>query len=41
VANYALVYKGGGMAATPEEQQQVMAALGQWFGGLGQAFRVI
>jgi hypothetical protein len=25
------------MAATPEEQQQVMAAWGQWFGGLGQA----
>ena len=37
MANYLLVYKGGGMAATPEEQQQVMAAWGQWFGGLGQA----
>src|ERR1044071_8204605 len=37
MANYVLVYKGGAMAATPEEQQQVMAAWGQWFGGLGQA----
>src|SRR4051794_37531191 len=37
MANYVLVYKGGGMAATPEEQQRVMAAWGQWFGGLGQA----
>ena len=38
MANYVLVYKGGGgMAPTPEEQQQVMAAWGQWFGGLGQA----
>src|SRR5690349_24133642 len=37
MANYVLVYKGGAMAPTPEEQQQVMAAWGQWFGGLGQA----
>jgi hypothetical protein len=37
MANYVLVYKGGGMAPTPEEQQKVMAAWGQWFGGLGQA----
>ena len=37
MANYLLVYKGGGMGATPEEQQQAMAAWGQWFGGLGQA----
>jgi hypothetical protein len=37
MANYVLVYKGGQMAGTPEEQQQVMAAWGQWFGGLGQA----
>ena len=37
MANYVLVYNGGGMAATPEEQQKVMAAWGQWFGGLGQA----
>jgi hypothetical protein len=25
------------MAETPQEQEQVMAAWGQWFGGLGQA----
>ena len=37
MANYVLVYKGGSMAATPEEQQQVMAAWGQWFGSLGQS----
>ncbi len=37
MANYVLVYKAGGMPATPEEQQQVMAVWGQWFGGLGQA----
>jgi hypothetical protein len=37
MANYVLVYKGGSMAETPEEQQKVMAAWGQWFGGLGQS----
>lgn len=37
MANYVLVYKGGGMAATPAEQQEVMAAWGRWFGGLGQS----
>ena len=37
MTNYVLVYKGGSMAETPEEQQKVMAAWGQWFGGLGQA----
>jgi len=37
MANYVLVYKGGGMPETPEEQEKVMAAWGQWFGGLGQA----
>jgi hypothetical protein len=37
MANYVLVYKGGGMAGTPEEQQKVMAAWGEWFGGLGQS----
>jgi hypothetical protein len=36
--NYVLAYKGGGgMAPTPEEQQKVMDAWGQWFGSLGQA----
>jgi hypothetical protein len=37
MANYVLAYKGGGMAGTPQEQEQVMAAWGQWFGSLGQA----
>jgi hypothetical protein len=37
MANYVLVYKGGGMPATEEERQKVMAAWGQWFGTLGQA----
>jgi hypothetical protein len=37
MANYVLVYKGGAMGATPEEQQKIMAAWGQWFGGLGQS----
>ena len=37
MANYVLVYKGGAMGATTEEQQAAMAAWGQWFGSLGQA----
>src|SRR6266581_7652699 len=38
MANYVLVYKGGGaMAATDAEREQIMAQWGQWFGGLGQA----
>jgi hypothetical protein len=38
VANYVLVYKGGGgMAPTPAEQEKIMADWGKWFGGLGQA----
>ena len=37
MANYVLVYKGGGgMAPTPAEQEKVMADWGQWFGSLGQ-----
>lgn len=36
MANYVLVYKGGGMAPTPEEQNKIMAEWGQWFGSLGQ-----
>jgi hypothetical protein len=36
MANYVLVYKGGGMPETKEEQEAVMAAWGQWMGGLGQ-----
>ena len=30
MANYAMVYKGGKMAETDEEREQVMAAWGQW-----------
>jgi hypothetical protein len=38
MANYVLVYRGGGgMAGTPEEQQQIMAAWGVWFNTLGQS----
>jgi hypothetical protein len=37
MANYLLVYKGGSMEATPEQQQAAMAAWGAWFGGLGAA----
>jgi hypothetical protein len=36
MANYVLVYKGGGMAGTPAEQEAIMAEWGQWFGSLGQ-----
>jgi hypothetical protein len=38
MANYVLVYKGGGgMAPTPAEQEKIMADWGKWFGGLGPA----
>ena len=37
MANYLLVYKGGGMAADEAAQQKAMAAWGAWFGQLGQA----
>jgi hypothetical protein len=37
VANYVLVYKGGGMAETEAEQQAVMAAWGNWYAELGRA----
>jgi hypothetical protein len=37
MANYVLAFRGGGMPATEEEQQQAMAAWGAWFGGLGSA----
>jgi hypothetical protein len=38
MANYVLIYKGGGgMAPSPEEQEKAMAAWGQWFGALGQS----
>ncbi|MEA2386606.1 MAG: hypothetical protein QOJ22_780 [Thermoleophilaceae bacterium] len=37
MAKFVLIYKGGGMADTEEEQQKQMAAWGEWFGGLGDA----
>jgi hypothetical protein len=37
MTNYVLLYKGGGVPATEEEQQQVMAAWGAWYERLGQA----
>jgi hypothetical protein len=37
MANYVLLYKGGGMPETEEEQQRVMAAWGSWYGQLGPA----
>jgi YCII-related domain len=37
MTNYVLLYKGGGVPATEEEQQQVMADWGSWYGKLGQA----
>ena len=38
MANYVLVYKGGGgMAPTPAEQEKIMADWGAWFGALGPA----
>lgn len=37
MGNFVLAYKGGGMAATEEEQAAAMAAWGAWFGSLGSA----
>ena len=37
MANYLLVYRGGSMPQTKEEQDQVMAAWNDWFGQLGGA----
>lgn len=37
MANYLLVYKGGGMGDTPEAQQATMNAWMSWFGGMGDA----
>jgi hypothetical protein len=37
MTSYVLLYKGGGMPATEEEQQQVLAAWGNWYEKLGQA----
>ena len=38
MANFVLIYSGGmGMAATPEEQQKIMAEWGAWYGKMGAA----
>lgn len=37
MANFLLIYKGGGMPATEAAQQASLAAWGAWFGGLGEA----
>lgn len=38
MAKYVLIYSGGGpMPQTDAEREAVMAAWGQWFGGLGSA----
>jgi hypothetical protein len=38
MANYVLVYKGGGgMEQSEEAQQKAIAAWGAWFGSLGEA----
>jgi hypothetical protein len=37
MATYLFAYKGGGVPATEEERQAVMAAWGSWFGTLGEA----
>ena len=37
MANYVLVYSGGGMPETEAEQQAVLASWGRWYDGLGQA----
>ncbi len=37
MANYLLVYRGGSMPETKEEQDQVMGAWTAWFGQLGDA----
>ncbi len=37
MSKFVLTYLGGSMAATPAEQEVVMAKWGQWFGELGSA----
>jgi autotransporter-associated beta strand protein len=37
MAKYVLAFHGGGMPETEEEQAQVMAAWGAWYGTLGDA----
>ena len=37
MANFVLLYSGGGMAATDAERKKLMDAWGTWFGKLGSA----
>ncbi len=37
MTNFVLVYTGGGMPESEEEQAAVMAAWGAWYGGMGEA----
>ena len=37
MSNFVLLFTGGGMPETEEEQAAVMAAWGAWYGGLGDA----
>lgn len=37
MSKYLLVYRGGGMPESREEQERVMAGWGAWFGRLGSA----
>jgi hypothetical protein len=37
MANYLLVYRGGSMPESPQEQETVMQAWNDWFGQLGSA----
>ncbi|MFL7869166.1 MAG: hypothetical protein AB8I58_10080 [Anaerolineales bacterium] len=37
MTNYVLIYSGGGMPETEEEQAAVLAAWGAWYEALGQA----
>lgn len=39
MADYVLVYQGGSMPETPEEQAQVMAAWEAWYTSLGSAVK--
>jgi hypothetical protein len=37
MTKYVFAYHGGGMPASPEEGQKIMAAWNSWIGGLGKA----
>jgi hypothetical protein len=37
MTNFVLIYTGGGMPESKEEQEAVMAAWGAWYGALGEA----